>query len=275
MKMQTKLFVNQLERDKANRVVEKAAAPKVQSKGSPTGMLTDAVIAVAPDLIEEAFSQFSSVMQAWSQEYVQTTYLHKNIDGSDDEEIFLPHYLRILRGDFSATPPLCQDGFSIDEKPDTPALLIDIETKLSEDQKSFYFQPLCYRYNGRDITRARIDEIRLSYAFVHASDKTIEHDQMAFTRVLSFADLNRDQEYAFLDNGIYDTTYQSPWISKELTKKGPYTIVFKIDEIQHRSKFRQSLHKIYKNHESKLQEKINKDIQTQLEKLKSNTNGVK
>ena len=209
-------------------------------------------------------------MQAWSEEYVQTTYLHKNIDGSDSEEIFIPKYLRIIRGDFSTKPPLCQDGFDINDVVNKAELQIDIEIKRSKGQHSFYFQPLYYYYKGRDIMRTKIDEIRLSYAFIHASDQAIEHNKMDFTQIITFSDLNKDQVYTFLDDGIYDTTYQSPWISGELTKKGPYTIVFKLEEIQHKSKFRQNLHKIYKNHESKLQEKINKEIKTQLEKLKSN-----
>ncbi|MCH9739818.1 MAG: hypothetical protein K0U38_03115 [Epsilonproteobacteria bacterium] len=273
-KTQTKIFVNQLEEIKSKSLGEQKQTGR---KGlNPISMATEALIEIAPDLIDEGLKQLSSTIKAFSEDYTSETFLHKNIDGDSKESIFIPKYITIIRADFTSDNMLCHDGFTMPneqcDKIESPELRIDLEIKLSDDHQAFYFQPLNYFYVGKDTKNKKIDEINLSFGFISATENISNVKDVELKQIINFNDLENSHKYSFKEDKHYDTTYQSPWISSESSKKGPYTMLFKIEERRQSSEFRKNLHKIYDKHEDTLRKRINKDIKVQLDKLPKTNN---
>ena len=271
-KTQTKLFVSHLSQPKTNSIQEKS----IQTKGgiSPTTQIANAVLEIAPELIAEGFKVVSSAIEAFTQDFTSETIVHKNIDGSERKEIYIPNHIDIVRAKYEHN---CQDDVVNDDfaenfndysKLKERGLQIELDIQLSEEQDIFYFQPRSYYYVGQDRKGNKIDEINLFFAFVPASEEIKDYNTLNFHKIITFKDLENKELYNFKKStNNYDTSYQSPWINSESDKKGAYTMVFKIEERRYAKAWVQSLNGIYKNHEEQLKEKINNEIDEKLKKL--------
>jgi len=270
-KTQTKLFVSHLRKPKESTPQQKAI-----TKGgiTPPSSISTALLELAPELIEEGFKVISSTIEAFTRDFTTETIVHKNIDGEEYNEIYIPNHIDIVRSNFhkESQKEVIYDDFG--DKPNDytqlkeRALQIELDILLSQDQKVFYFQPKSYYYIGHNTQGNKIDEINLSFAFVPASENVTDYKTLNFHKIITFKDLENKELYNFkksLNN--YDTSYQSPWISSESDKKGAYTMVFKIEERRYAKKWVQNLNGIYQNHEEQLKEKINNEIDERLKKL--------
>jgi len=270
-KIATKMFVSELSEPKKNAVVEKG----VISKGGigVSAMVAEKIIEIAPELVEEGFKALSSTIAGFTEDYTTETIIYKNINGDNHNHIFLPPHITIIRANFPKDikdkENRCLDGYGdrVDMCKDISdkKLHIELEIIKSKDNSSFYFQPSSYYYCGKDNMRKKIDELNLSFAFVLANENISDFKSIEFREIISFKDLDDEYDYNFkIDDNRYDTSYQSPWIGSELSKKGAYTIVFKIEERVYRKSFAKTLNKIYKKHEDELKNKINREIKKQL-----------
>ena len=273
-KAQTKLFVSELEAPISKGFQKGSHAPL--SKGLAQNTL-NAMVEIAPDLIEEGLKVISSTIAGLSQDYTSETIVRKNIDGDEDEEIFIPRHLTIVRANFKSDinkEKRCKDNFgggSACQGLEDEKLLIELDIISSDDKQAFYFQPKSYYYEGKDTKGKSIHEISLYFAFVEASKNITDYDALEYQKIIIFKDLDHNHRYLFKqEDRSYDTTYQSAWISSEAEKKGAYTIVLKIEEKRYSSKLATTINKIYKKHEDTLKKKINKEIKEQLEKKLSN-----
>ncbi|NEW61514.1 hypothetical protein GSY74_09490 [Sulfurovum sp. bin170] len=272
-KTQTKMFVSELSAPKKASVIAKSAGDGVVSKGGISTIISE----IAPELIEEGFKVLSSTIAGFTEDYKSETVVRKNINGDEREDIFLPNHISIIRANFpldiNDEDNSCFDGYG--EKPNCQELSdrklqIELDIIKSKDESSFYFQPKSYYYCGRDRSNKKMDELNLSFAFVTAQESISDYSSIEFKEIISFKDLEDEHDYNFKirDKKIYDTTYQSAWIGSELSKKGSYTIVFKIEERRYSKPFAKTLNRIYKKHEDELKKKINKEIKEQITKQK-------
>jgi hypothetical protein len=269
-KTQTKLFVSHLSEPKEIALQEKS----IPTKGGilPSSPITTAVLELAPELIEEGLKVVSSAIEAFTKDFISETIVHKNIDGGEHNEIYIPPHIDILRAKFehNSEDNVVKDAFEEEfndySKLKERGLQIELDIQMSQDQKAFYFQPKRYYYIGQDKKGHKIDEINLFFAFVPASQEITDYDKLTFQKIITFKDLENNELYNFKNTKNYDTSYQSPWISSESDKKGAYTMVFKIEERRYAKAWMQSLNGIYKNHEEQLKEKINKEIDEKLKK---------
>lgn len=271
-KTQTKIFVSELSAPKEASVIEKGG---VVSKGAISAMVAKQITEIAPELVEEGFKILSSTIAGFTEDYTSQTVVHKNINGESHKGIFLPSHISIVRASFpkdiTDDRDNCFDGFGDEtnrcQKLHDKKLQIELDIIKSEDGRFFYFQPSSYYYCGKDNKRKEIDELNLSFAFVTAEENISDLNSVEFREIISFKDLEDGHNYSFKkDKNIYDTSYQSPWIGSELSKKGAYTIFFKIEERRYSRPFAQTLNKIYKKHEDELKKKINQEIKNQLSK---------
>jgi hypothetical protein len=274
-KAQTKLFVSELERP-ISKGFQKGSHQAPLAKGLAQNTL-NAMVEIAPDLIEEGLKVISSTIAGLSQDYTSETILRKNIDGDEEEEIFIPKHLTIVRTNFKSDvneEKRCRDNFgggSACQDLEDEKLLIELDIISSDDNKAFYFQPKSYFYNGKDSKGKPIHEITLYFAFVEATKNITDYDTLTYQKIITFKDLTNNHRYLFKQKDrSYDTTYQSAWISSEAEKKGAYTIVLKVEEKRYSSKLATTINKIYKKHENTLKAKINKEIKEQLEKKLKN-----
>ncbi|HHB94197.1 MAG TPA: hypothetical protein ENK88_03540 [Campylobacterales bacterium] len=151
---------------------------------------------------------------------------------------------------------------------DDRKLHIELDIVQSHDLQNFYFQPTYYYYIGMDNKRKKIDELNISFAFIEASENISDYSALKFKQIISFRDLDNSYEYHFKDgNCNYDTTFQSPWINSELSKKGAYTIVIEIEEKRYSKPFATKLNRVYKKHEDELKNRINQEIKEQLSRI--------
>jgi hypothetical protein len=266
-KVATRMFVSEL--SPPPRVMGKG----VTSKGVISAIVAEKIIEIAPELIEEGIKLLSSTIANFTEDYMSQTVVYKNLNGDKSETIFLPSHITIVRANF---PKDIRDGGCFDdygdedngcrELPDRK-LQIDLNIIRSNDGDSFYFQPVSYYYCGRDSGGKKIDELTLSFAFIVANENISNLNDIEFREIINFGDLDSKYEYIFkTDDDRYDTSYQSPWISSKLSKKGAYTIIFKIEERRHSMRFLKIINKIYKKHEDELKRKINREIKEQLTK---------
>jgi len=259
--------------------VSHTSAPKhkggmYQKKGinipSLTNVVTEKITKIAPELIEEGFKLLSSTIAGFTEDYKSETILYKNIDGDDSMPIFVPKHITLIRANFGENS--CSDGYGDKESGclelQNRKLHIELDLVQSHDGQNFYFQPTHYFYIGKDNKNKSIDEVNIYYAFVEASENLEDFSDIEFRQVISFKDINNNQEYDFrLENNQYDTTFQSPWIHSESAKHGAYTIAIKIEEIRYSKPIAKTLNKIYKKHEDDLKKKINKEIKKELLKI--------
>jgi len=269
-KRATKMFISELPIFK-----EVSMQNQVVSKGIISTVVAQKIIEIAPELVQEGFKLFSSTIASFTQEYISETIVHKNIDGDSKRGIFLPSSITIVRANFpkdiNSKKNNCFDGYgntpnSCKELSDRK-LHIELDIIKSLDEDSFYFQPSSYFYCGKDNSRKRIDELNLYFAFVTADENISDWNSIKFQKIISFKELEDEYDYNFkIDKDRYDTSYQSPWIGSELSKKGAYTMIFKIEEKRYSKPFAKTLNKIYKNHEDELQKRINQEIREQLKK---------
>ncbi|SFV56219.1 hypothetical protein MNB_SV-12-686 [hydrothermal vent metagenome] len=269
-KTQTKIFVSELSAPKKATVIAKSTGGVV-SKGGISTIIAE----IAPELIEEGFKILSSTIAGFTEDYTSETVVRKNINGDDKEDIFLPNHITIIRANFplDIKDNSCFDGYGEKlncQKLSDRKLQIELDIIKSKDKSSFYFQPKSYYYCGRDQSNKKIDELNLSFAFVTAQEGISDYNAIEFKEIISFKDLEDGHDYNFKieDKEIYDTTYQSAWIGSELSKKGSYTILFKIEEKRYSKPFAKILNRIYKKHEDELKRKINKEIKEQIIKHK-------
>jgi len=267
-KTPTKMFVSHLSAPKSKGDI-------FQKKGLDIthirNVVTDKITHIAPELIEEGFKLLSSTIAGFTEDYSNKTVLYKNIDGDIDEPIFVPKHITLVRADFNSSN-LCYDGYADKESGchelDDRKLHIELDLVQSHDAQNFYFQPTYYYYIGRDNKEKKIDEINISFAFIEASENISDFNSIEFKHIISFKDLDNSYEYSFKQkNGNYDTTFQSPWINSELSKRGAYTIVIEIEEKKYRKPFATTLNKVYKKHEDELKNRINREIKEQLAKI--------
>ena len=267
----TKLFISQLPTPKKSDSSREEVVPK----GVISAMVATKLIEVAPELVEEGFKVLSSSIANFTQDYESKTVVRKNINGDKHDKIFLPPSIRIVRANFpkdiNDKKNSCFDGYG--EHPNSckelsdRKLQIELDIIKSSDGNSFYFQPSNYFYCGKDSKKREIDELTLSFAFVMADENLSDLDAIEFREIINFGDLDSEHDYNFkIDEKRYDTSYQSPWISSELSKKGVYTMLFQIKEKKNSNSFNKFLNKIYKNHEDELKKKINKEIKAQLKR---------
>ena len=266
-KTPTKMFVNQLSAPKP-----KGYNPQKKYIENIRTTITHTVSQIAPELVKEGFKLLSSTIAGFTEDYTNETIVHKNIDGDMADNIFVPNYIKIIRADFNSENSFFYDGFLKSDKRcyelSNRKLHIELDIKKSNDKQSFYFQPSYYYYIGVDNKNKNIDEIVLSFAFIEASENIFDFNSIKFKQIITFKDLDNKFEYKFKrENGTYDSSFQSPWISAELSKRGAYTIVIKIEEKRYSKPFAKTLNKIYKNHENELQNRINEEIKKQLSKL--------
>ncbi len=236
--------------------------------------ITDKIIEIAPDLVEESFKFLSSTIASFTEDYSNKTLLYKNIDGDISKPIFIPKHITIIRANFNNQNE-CKDNYgdkdNICRNLNNRKLHIELEIIQSHDAQNFYFQPIYYYYIGKDNKEKSIDEINISFAFVEASENISDYSSLEFKKVISFKDLDNKYEYKFKrENGSYDTTFQSPWISSELSKRGAYTIVIEIEEKRYSKPFATKLNKVYKKHENELKNRINQEIKKELLKISKN-----
>jgi len=271
-KTPTKMFVSELYNPKKSQATTQKKSPK-----GVTSIIAQKMIEVAPELIDEGLKALSSTIAGLTEDYTHETLIHKNIDGDSSVLIFLPDHICIVRANFShdvdEDDSEYKDGFgdreNLSKKPSGRKLQIGLDIVKSYDKRSFYFQPTNYYYKGRDTKNISIEEISISFAFVTAKEGLTDYNQVNFQPIILFKDLDNDHDYNFKrKDGSYDTTYQSPWIDEELSKRGPYTIILKIEERTYRKGFMKKINKIYKKHEEDLINKINSEIKTQLSSLK-------
>lgn len=263
-KTPTKMFVSKLSAPKKNSVIAKSG---VVSKGIVSTIVTE----IAPELIEEGFKVLSSTIAGFTEDYTNQTIVRKNINGDNQNKIFLPERISIVRASFpkdSKDSP-CFDGYGEEDdnckKLDNRKLQIELDIIKSKDGDAFYFQPRSYYYCGKDNKRKKIDEVNLYFAFVTTSENISDYNSVDFQEIIKFKDLEDDYDYSFkIDERSYDTTYQSPWIGSELSKRGAYTILFKIEERRYRQAFAKTINRVYKKHEDELKSKINREIKQQL-----------
>jgi hypothetical protein len=265
-KTPTKMFVSQISAPKPKgELFQKKSIEGIRTT------VTHTVSEIAPELIKEGFKLLSSTIAGFTEDYTLTTVVHKNIDGNISNSIFIPSQIRIIRADFSRDN-MCHDNF-IEHREEchdleNRKLHIELDIIKSKDMQTFYFQPSYYYYIGVDNRDKKIDKINLSFAFVEASENISDYKSVNFKNIISFRDLDSGVEHIFKrEDGTYDTTFQSPWISSELSKKGAYTIVIKIEEKRYSKHFAKTLNKIYKNHENELKNRINQEIKEQLSKI--------
>ena len=266
-KTPTKMFVNRLSAPKSRGSFNKKSFNQIKRE------ITHSIVEIAPELVEEGFKMLSSTIAGLTEDYISKTILYKNIDGDIDDNIFVPDRIKIIRANFGHQDNSCSDNFTSqdDEKcyrlPDRK-LHIELEIKKSRDNQSFYFQPLYYFYKGVDDRGKRIDEVNLSFAFIEATENITDYNSLEYRPIISFKELDNNIGYRFIrEDGTYDTTFQSPWISSELSKKGAYTIVIEIEERRYSRPFSRTLNKIYKKHEVELKNKINQEIQKELKRI--------
>ena len=232
-------------------------------------VVTKKIAEIAPELVEEGFKLLSSTIAGFTEDYTSETILYKNIDGSAFEPIFIPKHITLIRADFE-DDRVCGDDYGdnrsgcLDLK--RRELHIELNLKKSHYTQNFYFQPTHYYYIGKDNKGKSIDEINISFAFVEASKDISDFKDIEFKKVISFKNLDNNRDYDFYEQ--QDTTFQSPWISSELSKMGPYTIAIKIEERRYSKPFATTLNKIYKKHEEELKRKINQELEKQLDKIK-------
>ena len=269
-KTPTKMFVSELSAPKTKSVIQKGG---IVSKGGISAMVVKKITEIAPELVEEGLKVLSSTIAGLTEDYKSETIVRKNINGESHETIFLPPRISIIRANFpkdiNDDENSCFDGYGNDENRcknlSDIRLQIELDIIMSGDGKAFYFQPSSYFYCGKDNSRKKIDELNLSFAFVTAHENISDYNSIEFREIISFKDLEDEYEYNFkIDKNRYDTSYQSPWIGSELSKKGAYTIVFKIEERRYSKPFAQTINRIYKKHEDELKSKINKEIKHQL-----------
>jgi hypothetical protein len=275
-KSQTKMFVSALGYPKTKSIGQhKHSSPLSKGAYSIPKNTLDALVQIAPDLIEEGLKLVSSAIAGFTKDYISTTYLHKNIDGHNSKEIFIPEHITIIRANFEAHVNDEKNNYGdnfgnktlLYKEIEERKLQIELDIINSDDQKSFYFQPSSYYYIGRDLKGKNIDEINLYFAFVTASENISNYETLEFKKIISFSDLSKKNDYTFKrKDGSYDSTYQSAWISSEEEKNGAYTIVFKIEEKRHSKAFAKTINGIYKKHEEDLEKKINKEIQEVFDK---------
>ena len=266
-KTPTKMFVSHLSAPKTKgNIFQKKGLDITHIRNEVTGKITQ----IAPELIEEGFKLLSSTIAGFTEDYSNKTVLYKNIDGDIDEPIFVPKHITLIRADFNNSS--CSDGYGDKEtschKLDDRKLHIELDIVQSHDAQNFYFQPTYYYYIGMDNKRKKIDEINISFAFIEASENISDYSTLKFKQIVSFRDLDNSHEYSFKqENGNYDTTFQSPWINSELSKRGAYTIVIEIEEKRYSKPFATKLNKVYKKHEDELKNRINQEIKAELLKI--------
>jgi len=267
-KTPTKMFVSHLSAPKSKGNI-------FQKKGLDIthirNVVTDKITQIAPELIEEGFKLLSSTIAGFTEDYSNKTVLYKNIDGDIDEPIFVPKHITLIRANFNNSS-LCYDGYADKESGchelDDIKLHIELDLVQSHDAQNFYFQPTYYYYIGKDNKQKKIDEINISFAFIEASENISDFKSIEFKHIISFKDLDNNYKYKFNQkNGNYDTTFQSPWINSELSKRGAYTIIIEIEEKSYSKPFATKLNKVYKKHEDELKNRINREIKEQLAKI--------
>jgi hypothetical protein len=267
-KAQTKMFISN------TKAPKKKGLETHQKKGlhipSKKEML-DKAIEIAPELVEESFKLLSSAIAGFTEDYTSETILFKNIDGDDSLPIFIPKHITLIRAEFEDDNS-CNDNYGDKESgcmslEDKRKLHIEINLKKSDYTQNFYFQPTHYFYTGRDENNKTIDEINISFAFIEASKAISDFKDIDFKKVISFKNLNNNQDYEFYKQN--DTTFQSPWINSEVSKVGPYTIAIKIEERKYRKPFASTLNKVYKKHEDDIKKRINREVEKIFENLEN------
>ena len=267
-KTPTKMFVSHLSAPKSkDGIFQKKSLDITHIKN----VVTDKITHIAPELIDEGFKLLSSTIAGFTEDYSNKTVLYKNIDGDINEPIFVPKHITLIRANFNDNN-LCYDGYGDKDSGchelDGRKLHIELDLVQSHDAQNFYFQPTYYYYIGRDNKQKEIDEVNISFAFVEASENISDFKSIDLKHIISFKDLDNHYEYYFKQkNGNYDTTFQSPWINSELSKRGAYTIIIEIEEKKYRKPFATTLNKVYKKHEDELKSRINQEIKKQLAKM--------
>jgi len=266
-KTPTKMFVSHLFAPKSKGdIFQKKSLDITHIRNVVTNKITQ----IAPELIEEGFKLLSSTIAGFTEDYSNKTVLYKNIDGDINEPIFVPKHITLIRANFNNN--FCGDNYGDKESGchdlDDRKLHIELDIVQSHDAQNFYFQPTYYYYIGMDNKGKRIDEINISFAFVEATENISDYKALKFKQVINLKDLDNNYEYNFKqENGSYDTTFQSPWISTELSKRGAYTIVIEIEEKKYSKPFATKLNKVYKKHEDELKNRINQEIKEQLARI--------
>lgn len=236
----------------------------------------DVLIELAPDLINEGLKLLSSSLAAFTQDYTSETIVHKNFNGDPSAAIFIPRHISIIRASFpfDMKESLCGDNFgSSNDITGLENRVLQIELDVIKSKEAFYFQAKSFYYEGKDTKNKLIDEINLSFAFVTAEKNLSDPESLKFHHLMSFKNMESGHDYNFkIESKRYDTTYQSPWISSEFSKKGPYTMLFKIEEKRYSKPWASSINRIYKKHEITLEKKINQEIQEVLAKKKTTDN---
>jgi hypothetical protein len=262
------MFVSELS---APLVKSKDMHQKSDSRGRDMGSVTkDVLIELAPDLINEGIKLLSSSLAGFTQDYTNETIVHKNFKGELEKAIFIPRHISIIRASFplDMRKSKCGDNFgSANDIEGLENRVLQIELDVIKSQGAFYFQAKHFYYEGKDTKNNSIDEINLSFAFVTANKNLSDPTNLKFHHLMCFKNMEKGRDYNFkIDPKNYDTTYQSAWISSESLKKGPYTMLFKIEEKRYSKPWVQAINRIYTKHENKLEKKINQEIQEVLAK---------
>ncbi|NOZ90492.1 MAG: hypothetical protein GXO60_04305 [Epsilonproteobacteria bacterium] len=271
-KTPTKMFVSHLSPPKT-----KGFGFEKQGKGldipSIREAVTDKITEIAPELVQEGFKLLSSTIAGFTEDYTNDTILFKNIDGDISNPIFVPRHITVVRADFTEED-ICRDGYGENSRCDElqdKRLHIELDIVQSHDRENFFFQPTKYYYIGIDNRGKKIDEVNIYFAFVEASENISDYKNLDFKEAVSFRDLNNNREYSFKrSDGSYDTTFQSPWINSEHSKRGAYTIVLKIQEKRYSKPFATTINKVYQKHEEDLKKRISQELKKQLYRLSKN-----
>ena len=271
-KTPTKMFVSQLSDKPKAKVLSKSIG--IQEK-SIMGMAANILLTSTPTIVDAGLEFISDAITNFAEDKVTKTVVHKNIDVTTANKIFLPNTITIIRGDFA--PKLDRDGNNFGDGENQEfnqvtlnskrELFIEIDIIKSDDKSSIYFQPNSYLYSGRDVEGNSIDEIILAFAFMPIGKNISSKESIKFQNFLHFEQLENNLEYQFKSKTGYDTSYQSPWIKPTMPTSGPYTLMVEIQEIRRGNSFAKLVQDIYKENQEQIRKESTEAIKSKIDKL--------
>jgi len=259
-KSPTKMFINL-----PNQASEVENPTRSLSPIVPGGIIADMLINAAPKLIEEGMELISATINKFAQKDVTKTIVKRNIDIRHNTQISIPNSLTIIRGEFA--PVMKNEGKSFGDGETQQTTLIgdeelhiEIDILKSEDEKSIYFQPTKYFYNGIDREGDEIYEIVLACAFIPVNTSTINVEPLKFQTLLHFEHLKPQTQYNFKSEEGYDSSYQSSWMQPDIDPKIPYTLLIEIQEIREGNSFAKLLQTVYSQNRTYIKEELDAKI---------------